>query len=180
MGSYPDTPSPAPVTAPPGELMPSGGRHNTRAVVLVDDLAALHAGLAAWAETRSGEPLPALVVDMPLQGATLDEELAHLHRVAAAWGVEVRSHEDGTRTAERRFGSVIVRATHPGRQRAEVDFRPLLTLQELRMEQRDKDEGRHWAWNGDCWCGVPHQASLVGLALITPPWDKSRDGDTAW
>jgi hypothetical protein len=54
------------------------------------------------------------VVEVQLQGGTQEERLADLQQVAAVWGVEVRSGEDGTQTAERRFGPLTVRAAHPG------------------------------------------------------------------
>ena len=110
-----------------------------------------------------------------LQGVTEEAQLGDLRRIAGILGVEVRSDEDGTLTAERQFGQVIVRA-----QRAKADWRPLETARELCIGLRDKAEGRHWAWTGDCWCGEVHYTQQKGLALIAPPWDRSRDGEFAW
>jgi hypothetical protein len=116
---------------------------------------------------------------IPLQGATQEERLGSLRQTAEGLGVEVRTDEDGTRTAERRFGSLIVQATYRGdegpTQGIAIDSAPAMTAREVRLGLADKDKGRHWAWAGACWCGVRHQAGETELTLIAPPWDISRD-----
>ena len=53
-------------------------------------------------------------------------------------------------------------------------WRPAMTAAEVRMETADKAEGRHWDWDGDCWCGKRHGAGDEGLTLAAPPWNRSR------
>lgn len=52
---------------------------------------------------------------------------------------------------------------------------PPLTMSEIRLAARDKQEKRHWPgpW---CWCEARHEDGEAGLALTAPPWSEKRHG----
>jgi hypothetical protein len=56
----------------------------------------------------------------------------------------------------------------------DLAWQPAMTATEVRMEAADKAGGRHWDWDGDCWCGRRHRAVSFGLVLVDPPWCPSR------
>jgi hypothetical protein len=55
---------------------------------------------------------------------------------------------------------------------------PALTMRQVRLGLRDQDKERHWV-HGKCWCKAVHEGKQTGLTLVAPPWDASRDGETA-
>jgi hypothetical protein len=60
-----------------------------------------------------------------------------------------------------------------GRQAVLMAGVPALTLREIRLSRRDKEDGRHWA-GAYCWCNAGHDGREA-LTLVAPPWDEARD-----
>lgn len=52
---------------------------------------------------------------------------------------------------------------------------PAMTIREVRLGVRDKQEKRHWR-EGRCWCDAVHENGEAGLALVAPPWSEERHG----
>ena len=51
---------------------------------------------------------------------------------------------------------------------------PALTMREIRLGARDKQEKRHWV-TGTCWCDEVHDGTETGLTFVAPPWDGERE-----
>jgi hypothetical protein len=56
--------------------------------------------------------------------------------------------------------------------------RPVPNGPELLKELAGRAEGRHWA-RGRCWCEAFHAGQEAPPCLVAPPWDESRDAETA-
>jgi hypothetical protein len=60
----------------------------------------------------------------------------------------------------------------------EMTHRPLLTRREMRLEDDDREAGRHWRFR-ECWCEERHEAGDPDL--VDPPWchEVEFTGDAA-